>query len=295
TLKAFGQWLCRKCMDLHVPSNKEPGIEVTEGLFRMLSFWIVFSKCILWLSNVSLLVVISLSQALKIVLCKVVAQSDYVDAWGQQSFILRSLATWGKDDGILDGFALVKVLSSSGVALYCDYTIKPLEAKYPYKLPPSMPSITFFKPLIIAEIDSVFGCIKLFPKGTSYGIDGLRAQHILDALCGEGSATVTYLLKVIILVINLWLARWCPPILAEFVAFSPLTPLLKPDNKIRPIAIKDSCKLLLHAWYFDDGTVIGDSEEVASVLGIIKPSSGVKLLGGAVSKDIDFEKSHKCC
>nr|GFB46026.1 hypothetical protein [Tanacetum cinerariifolium] len=47
--------------------------------------------------------------------------------------------------------------------------------------------------------------------------------------------------------------------------------------------IKDSCKLLLHAWYLDDGTVIGDSEEVVRV-----PSSGMKLLGGAVSRDVDF-------
>nr|GEY04309.1 hypothetical protein [Tanacetum cinerariifolium] len=38
-----------------------------------------------------------------------------------------------------------------------------------------------------------------------------------------------------------------------------------------------------------DGGVIGDSEEVARVLDIIKrPSSGVKLLEGAVSKDADF-------
>ncbi|GJW62444.1 hypothetical protein Tco_0111779 [Tanacetum coccineum] len=48
--------------------------------------------------------------------------------------------------------------------------------------------------------------------------------------------------------------------------------------------IKESCKLLLHAWYLDDGTVIGDSKEVANVW----PSSGVNLLGGAVSRDIDF-------
>ncbi|GJS18564.1 hypothetical protein Tco_0413036 [Tanacetum coccineum] len=83
--------------------------------------------------------------------------------------------------------------------------------------------------------------------------------------------------------------------------------------------IKDSCKLVLHAWYLDDGTVIGDSEEVSRVLDIIKvsgpgkkteifwpscngmklreglfpvnirrPSSGVKLLGGAISGDVDF-------
>ncbi|GJR43992.1 putative reverse transcriptase domain-containing protein [Tanacetum coccineum] len=171
--------------------------------------------------------------------------------------------------------------------------------------------------------------------------------------------------------------------LAEFVASAPLTPLLKPDNGIRPIAVgtiwrrlvskvamkgvgkemskylgdfqfgvgvqqgdplrpllfalvlhplihkirdRDSCKLLLHAWYLDDGTVIGDSEEVSRVLDIItvsgpglglelnikktkifwpscngtklreglfhvniqRPSLSVKLLRGAVSSDADF-------
>ncbi|GJT92818.1 putative reverse transcriptase domain-containing protein [Tanacetum coccineum] len=90
--------------------------------------------------------------------------------------------------------------------------------------------------------------------------------------------------------------------------------------------IRDNCKLLLHAWYLDVGTVIGDSKEVSKVLDIIKvsgpglglelnikkteifwpscngiklreglfpvdirrPSLGVKLLGGAVSRDADF-------
>ncbi|GJY45228.1 putative reverse transcriptase domain-containing protein [Tanacetum coccineum] len=289
-----------------------------------------------------------------------------------------------------------------------------------------MPNIIFSEPPLAAEIDSVFSCIKSFPKGTSCRRDGLRAQHILDALCGEGSATATDLLKVITLVVNLWLAERCPPILAEFVASALLAPLLKPDNGIRPIAvgtvwrrlvskvamkgvgkeiskylsdfqfgvgvlsdaeailhsvnrelseyqndgslamltvdfsntfnladrlallheqgdplghlifalilhpllhkIKESCKLLLHAWYLDDGTVIGDSEEVTRVLDIIKvsgpdlglelnikkteifwpscngmklreglfpvdirrPPSSVKLLGGAVSRDTYF-------
>nr|GFB58274.1 putative reverse transcriptase domain-containing protein [Tanacetum cinerariifolium] len=82
--------------------------------------------------------------------------------------------------------AAVKVLSSFGVTPYCDDTIKALEAKHPYKPPRFMPSITFFEPPLVAEIDSVFGCIKLFPKDTSCGRDGLRAQHILDALCEEG-------------------------------------------------------------------------------------------------------------
>nr|GEW87277.1 putative reverse transcriptase domain-containing protein [Tanacetum cinerariifolium] len=75
---------------------------------------------------------------------------------------------------VIDGYftVAVKVLSSSGVAPYC----------------------------------------------TSCKRDGLKAQHILDALCGEGSATATDLLKVITLVVNLWLVGRCPPILSEFVA-----------------------------------------------------------------------------
>nr|GEV67833.1 putative reverse transcriptase domain-containing protein [Tanacetum cinerariifolium] len=321
------------------PSNKESGTEITEGLVFNAELLVVFLKCLLLLSSVY-------------------RPKNRQERRSrnrkslQQSSILKSLAMWGKVDdittlvkSILDGSALgsfgqgggdflkegatgntnikqclrkvadghftaaVKVLSSSGVAPY-------------------------------SEIDSVFSCIKSFPKGTSCGRDGLTAQHILDALCGEGSATTMDLLKVITSIVNLWLARSCPPILEEFVASAPLTPLLKPDNRIRPIAagtiwrcgveailhnvnrllsechndgsiamlvvdllnafnlvdrlallheIKDSCKLLLHAWYLDDGTVIGDSKEIAMVLDIIKrPSSGVKLLWGVVSRDTDF-------
>ena len=245
---------------------------------------------------------LAFSQALKTVLYKVIAQPSSVDAWIrlllfprctlqvfrpknrqesrsgnrkslQQSSILKSLATWGTEDGVfvlvknlLDGSELgsfrqgggdiqeertagnvaikqclrkvadghftaaVKVLCSSGVAPYSDDTIKALEAKHPYKPPPSMSTEIFSDPPLIAEIDSVFGCIKSFPKGTSCGRDGLRAQHILDALCGEGSAIATDLLRAITSVINLWLGGRCPHILAEFAASAPLTPLLKTDN-----------------------------------------------------------------
>ncbi|GJY98463.1 hypothetical protein Tco_0515373 [Tanacetum coccineum] len=365
TLKVFNQWLCGKCMDLHAvsrachhpdglvrfskgsddmsgyivgiskPFNKEFGTEITEGLVldaKLLDR--VFKAHVYRPKN------------------RQERKSENRKSL-QQSSILKSLVMWGKDD------AAVKVLSSSGVAPYCDDTIKALEAKHPYKPPSSMPSITFSKPPLVAEIDSVFSCIKSFSKGR------------------------------------------CPPILAEFVVSAPLTPLFKPDNLIRTIAVgtiwrclvskvsmkgvgkeiskylsdfqfevgvsggaeaivhsvnqvlseyhndgslamltmdfsiafnlvdrsallyefKDSCKLLLH-----DGTVIGDSKEVARVLDIIKvsgpvlglelnikktkifwpscngmklleglfrvdiwrPSSGVKLLGGAVSRDVDF-------
>ena len=56
-------------------------------------------------------------------------------------------------------------------------------------------------------------------------------------MCGEGSAVVTGLLRAITSVLNLWLGGRCSLSLAEFVALALLTPLLKLDNRVRPIAL----------------------------------------------------------
>ncbi|GJS18306.1 putative reverse transcriptase domain-containing protein [Tanacetum coccineum] len=93
--------------------------------------------------------------------------------------------------------------------------------------------------------------------------------------------------------------------------------------------IRDCCQLLFHAWYLDDGTIIGDTKEVAKAIDIIRaegprlglelnikktevfwpscngvkvkdglfprdigrPTLGVKLLGGAVRRDARFISS----
>ncbi|MCI40047.1 hypothetical protein A2U01_0061279 [Trifolium medium] len=56
-------------------------------------------------------------------------------------------------------------------------------------------------------------------------------------MCGEGSPVARDLLDAITLVVNLWLEGRCQISLSEFVASAPLTPLLKPDGGIRPIAV----------------------------------------------------------
>nr|GEV81033.1 putative reverse transcriptase domain, PPM-type phosphatase domain, protein phosphatase 2C family [Tanacetum cinerariifolium] len=274
----------------------------------------------------------------------------------QQSSILKSLAMWGKDDdittlvkSILDGstlgsfgqgggdfleegatgntnikqclrkvadghfIAAVKVLSSSGVAPYCDDTIKALEAKPPYKPPPSMPNITFLS-LPCEELSAYLGRV--------CGVEAIlhNVNRLLSDCHNDGSIAmlVVDFLNAFNLVDRLALLHEqsdpLGPILFALILHSLL------------YKIKDSCKLLLHAWYLDDGTVIGDSKEVAMVLDIIKvsgpnlglelnikkteifwpscngmklreglfpidiqrPSSGVKLLWGVVSRDTDF-------
>jgi len=133
--------------------------------------------------------------------------------------------------------AVVKVLRSSRVAPYNEDTMEILGVKHPYMSPPSMPTTLFSEAPLVVEVDTVLKCIKSFPKRTSCGRDGLRAQHLLDALCGEGLVMARDLLCAITLVVNLWLGGRCPLSLAEFVASAPLTPLLKPDGGIHPIAV----------------------------------------------------------
>ncbi|KAD4386020.1 hypothetical protein E3N88_26189 [Mikania micrantha] len=133
--------------------------------------------------------------------------------------------------------AAVKVLCSSGVAPLGDSTLKALIDKHPVVPPPSLPSNPLAQPTLVVDGECVLKCIRSFPKGTSCGRDGMRAQHLLDAVGGEGSTTSSGLLASITEVVNLWLGGSCPKVLAEFVASGPLTPLLKPDKGIRPIAV----------------------------------------------------------
>ncbi|GKA07808.1 hypothetical protein Tco_0687032 [Tanacetum coccineum] len=132
--------------------------------------------------------------------------------------------------------AAVKVLCSSEVAPFGTDTLTALLAKHPILPPLVMHGSLPLEPPLFVDVDSILGCIQSLLKGTSCGRDGLRAQHILDALYGEGSAIAVGLLKAISVVVNLLLEGRCPKVLAEFVASAPLTPLLKPDNGIRPIA-----------------------------------------------------------
>nr|GEX05015.1 putative reverse transcriptase domain-containing protein [Tanacetum cinerariifolium] len=386
------------------PSNKESETEITEGLVfnaelldRIFKVPITTVKCIPHGCR------LAFSQALKTVLCNVVAQPDSIDAWVRLLLFSRcTLQVYRpknrQERSILDGSALgsfgqggaaVKVLSSFGVAPYCDDTIKSLEAKHPYKPPPSIHSITFSEPPFVAEIDSVFSCIKSFPKdneirpiaagtmwrrlvskvtikgvgkemskylsdfqfrvGVSGGAEAIlqSVNRVLSEYYYDGSLaklTVDFLnaFNLVDRSILLHEVRVKCPSISLWVDFlygqasrlymrdtyiwsatgvqqgDPLGPLLF-ALILHPLLhkIKDNCKLLLHAWYLDDGTVIGDSKEVARVLDIIKvsglglglelnikktkifwPSCNgmklreglfcVKLLEGAVSRDTDF-------
>ncbi|KAL5713679.1 hypothetical protein ACHQM5_015733 [Ranunculus cassubicifolius] len=103
--------------------------------------------------------------------------------------------------------------------------------------PPIIPVKLGATEALFISKDLVAEGIKGFPKGTSCGRDGLRAQHLLDCLGGAASVLASDLLEGITSVCNLFLQGRCPSVLGEFVASAPLTPLLKPGGGIRPIAV----------------------------------------------------------
>ncbi|CAL1360195.1 unnamed protein product [Linum trigynum] len=79
--------------------------------------------------------------------------------------------------------------------------------------------------------------IRSFPRGTSCGRYGFRAQHLMDCLGGAAMAISDYLLASITRVINLFLEGRCPRPLGEYIASAPLAPLVKPGGGIRPIVV----------------------------------------------------------
>lgn len=140
---------------------------------------------------------------------------------------------------ICDGHytAAVRVLSSSGLAPYNDATLEDLKAKHPFFPPPLLPALPVDQSSFVAPVAVVLDGIRGFPRGTSCGREGLRAQHLSDCLSGAAVAVSDELLVSITGVVNLFLDGSCPQELGEYVASAPLTPLLKPGGGIRPIAV----------------------------------------------------------
>lgn len=131
----------------------------------------------------------------------------------------------------------IRVLSSDGIAPCNEETFSELMHKHPDVAPPSIPVEPIECDAISVDAASVLREIKRFLKGTACGRDGLRTQHLLDAMSGAANAVSDELLSSITKVVNLWLAGNFPPALGAYIASAPLTPLRKPGGWVRTIVV----------------------------------------------------------
>ncbi|XP_026453451.1 uncharacterized protein LOC113354296 [Papaver somniferum] len=133
--------------------------------------------------------------------------------------------------------AAIKVLSSDGVTPCNEATLAELQHKHSTAHSPAILTESISCDAISVDTASVLKAIKGFPKGTSCGCDGLRDQHLLDAMSGAANAVADELVVSITKVVNMWLSGKCPSSLGEFISSSTLTPLQKPSGGIRQISI----------------------------------------------------------
>lgn len=128
--------------------------------------------------------------------------------------------------------AAVRMLEPTSVAPATPATCAMLEALHPPRPLPNGVAVATAPHQ--ARVEDVLAALKTFPPGTAGGRDGLTALHIKHALSVGGSDV---LLENLLGVVNRALAGDMPPNLRPYWASAPITPLLKPNGGIRPIAV----------------------------------------------------------
>ncbi|GJS42873.1 hypothetical protein Tco_0567916 [Tanacetum coccineum] len=211
---------------------------------------------------------------------------------------------------ICDGHytAVVRVLSSSGVSPYNHATLDDLKTKHPFKPAPSLLDLPIDSHHLIASPTIVLDRLKSFPRGTSYGRDGLReyiANAPLTLLVKSGGGirpivvgTVWRRLvsKVSAVMISHSLDDYLDDLQfgvgvsggSEAILHAVNRLIEEHGNSITPTQLDciigstpyGHAKGCNRAWYLDDGTIAGDTLVVGNVLELIMedgPSCGLHL------------------
>ena len=137
----------------------------------------------------------------------------------------------------------VQSLTSTGVAdKNDDSAFQELLHRHPVSDQPSC-SAPKTASLVVDE-SAVLACLKGFPRGTSPGASGLRAQHLLDAVSGHTAPSAELCLNTLTRFMNFLLSGKAPPVLAPWLCGAPLTALLKKNGGVRPIAVGEILRRL---------------------------------------------------
>ena len=140
--------------------------------------------------------------------------------------------------------AAAAALTSEGVHVITDEILAALKAKFPSQdlmsfmesLYVEFPHLREANPLQVSNELVLLG-ITSFPAGTGCGRDGLRAEHLKDAVQGSPNDRSGETLSCITKYVNLLLSGDIPELLFSFIGSAPVIPLKKKDGGIRPIAI----------------------------------------------------------
>jgi len=144
-----------------------------------------------------------------------------------------------------------QALQSSGVHAPSERVTKILLEKHPQAVPESdgdfpipkrLPKLPAHRPFTTAE---VVAAVESFPKATSPGGSGASATHLLELLRVPCTQEKTGLAAVLTAVVNRLAQGKVPKEMAQWIAAAPVTPLVKRDNGVRPIAVGETLRRLV--------------------------------------------------
>ena len=124
--------------------------------------------------------------------------------------------------------------------------------------------------------EAVLASLQSFPRDTAPGASLLTPQHIKDAVTCKSPILATRALNVLTSTVNLLASGEATRDIAPFMAGGGLTPLRKPDDGVRPIAVGESLRRLV-------GKCLVRHEDASShIEGTFLPNQvGVGISGGA--------------
>ena len=134
-----------------------------------------------------------------------------------------------------------RTLTSSGLAEDSQATFAALCSKHPQGFPfePEFASAPALDCLIPAE--EIRKCLQAFSKSSAAGPSGLRAQHLLDAVCGAEQGAALHALES---VVNILASGKGPRSLSMHLAGASLVALAKENGDVRPIAVGEVLRRL---------------------------------------------------
>ena len=168
-----------------------------------------------------------------------------------------------------------QTLTTLGVHEVSDAIWSKLRSLHPSSPAPEDPSDDLPEASYINR-DAVLNSMLSFPKDTAPGASLLTPQHLKDAIMCKSPVLSARVLSVLTSVVNLLASGEATRDIARFMAGGGLTPLRKPDNEVRPIAVGETLRRLV-------GKCLVRHEEIAPHMeGVFLPSQvGVGISGGA--------------
>ena len=138
-----------------------------------------------------------------------------------------------------------KALTSRGIDQHSEQAKAEMRAKHPTGRPTEIPAGDIPAPPIRISASQVKKAIKSFKKGTAPGPDGMRPEHLKEALAAVAQNRSSRFQSVLAALVNLLASGGVPEEVAPYLGGANMFAAKKKDGGYRPIAVGNTIRRLV--------------------------------------------------